>query len=141
MNPDMPRRRVLFVNQLMSRNVVTIAAEATLLEASKIFADRRFRHIPVVDAAGALLGILSDRDLLRYAVNDNWRDQPVSAIMTSPVLLASSDTEMREVARIMFEERVGCMPIIEADNSLVGIITRSDVLRTLLVQAPLELWH
>lgn len=140
-NPESPRRRVLFASELMSKGVVCIDQNAKLIDVAEVFAKRRFRHIPVLNSAGDLVGILSDRDLLRFSREKTWELEPVSRIMIHPVLVATSDTEIREIARAMFEERVGCMPIVGSDGKLVGIITRSDVLRTILVQAPLELWR
>ncbi|MBX7139391.1 MAG: CBS domain-containing protein [Oligoflexia bacterium] len=150
MNPESPRRRVLMASEMMTKGVVTIAPSASLKEAHMLFAEKRFRHVPVVNESAALVGVLSDRDLLRRAaqigvqphpVQKPWEAELVSAVMSAAVLVASEDTEMREVARVMFRERIGCMPILDEAQQLVGIITRSDVLRTLLVQAPLELWR
>ena len=146
---DTPRKRILLVSEMMSTKVITIARSALLAEASRLFASKRFRHVPVVDDVGKLVGILSDRDLLRRAAHiadldatpKAWREERVDTIMNQPVLVASGDTEMREIARVMFSERIGCLPIVDIEHVLVGIITRSDVLRTLLVQAPLELWR
>lgn len=149
LHPETPRRRVIYVHEMMSRDLLTIADGAPLKEAFELFSTRHFRHIPVVDASNALVGVLSERDLLRRAAkmtrenvaHSQWENEPVSSVMHYPVLVATADTEMREIARVMFEERIGCMPIIDESQVLVGIVTRSDVLRTLLVHAPLELWR
>lgn len=148
-HPDTPRKRILLASEMMSTKVVTIAHSALLAEASRLFAAKRFRHVPVVDGRGKLVGILSDRDVLRraahiedaHASGKPWQEVRVDIIMNQPVLVASGDTEMREIAQVMFAERIGCLPIVDAEHALIGIITRSDVLRTLLVQAPLELWR
>ncbi len=146
---ETPRRRVIFASEMMSDPVVTISHLASLREAQRLFAQKRFRHIPVLDDAGAVSGMLSDRDVLRHIAREHelgkepptpWAEEKVGAIMAQPILLASEDTRVREIARTMFEERIGCVPIVNEAQALVGIITRSDILRTLLVQAPLELW-
>ena len=150
MHPDTPRRRVMLASEMMTKQVVTLSSTAILREAYQLFTSKRFRHVPCVDAAMKLVGILSDRDLLRRAAHIGaipkptqaaWEDESVSSVMSHQVLVASPDTEMREVARVLFHERIGCMPIVDDAQLLVGIITRSDVLRTLLVEAPLELWR
>ena len=64
----------------------------------------------------------------------------IQGLITERVLVASPDTEIREVAKILFEHRIGAMPVISSSERLVGIITRSDILRTLVNRAPLELW-
>ena len=56
------------------------------------------------------------------------------------VLAAHPDIEIREVARTMFKERIGCMPLLNHDGAVVGIITKSDILRGVMNDAPLDLW-
>jgi acetoin utilization protein AcuB len=56
------------------------------------------------------------------------------------VLTAHPDTSIRDIARVFFEERIGAVPIVDRGETLVGIVTRSDILRTILNSAPLELW-
>jgi acetoin utilization protein AcuB len=96
---------------------------------------RRFRHVPVVGPDGQLVGILSDRDLLP-APNGGLA---VSELMSSPVWTAAPESPLREVASLMFDRRVGALPILD-EGALVGILTRSDILRSLLVEPPLDLW-
>ena len=139
-HPDTPCRRLIFSGELMSKELVTINANALLSAAAEIFLHRSFRHLPVLDTENHLVGILSDRDLLRSSSRKGWEDETVGSIATQSLLVASGDTEIREVAGVMIDVHVGCMPIINKEANLVGIVTRSDILRTLLVQAPLELW-
>lgn len=145
-NPDGRRRRVMFARDLMTTPVVTVSPDTILGEIQKIFLRRRFRHIPVVSSANHVEGIVSDRDLLRLIASaseavERWQARPANDFMVHPVLVASDDSEVREIARVMFEERVGCVPIVDERQGIVGMVTRSDILRTLLVQAPLELWR
>ena len=64
----------------------------------------------------------------------------VRDIMATPVLTAHADTEIREIARVLFEERIGAVPIVDSQGQLVGMVTRSDILRTIMNHAPLDLW-
>jgi acetoin utilization protein AcuB len=134
-----------FAYQIMTNPVFTILPSTTLHAVSAIFADKRYRHIPVVSADGALLGLISDRDFLRHrasAQHDSPRGhkEQVSSVMISEVLVATSDTRIREIARTMFEERIGSLPIVEGDGKLIGIITRSDILRAIIAHGPMNLW-
>ena len=148
-HPDTPRQRVIYAAELMTKELLTIEDNASLGEGYRLFTEHRFRHLPVVNSENALVGILSDRDLLQHAANlagstsrlDGWAEERVHRVMSNPVLVATSDTEVREVARVMCEEHIGCMPIVDDKSTLAGIVTRTDILKTLLMQAPLELWR
>lgn len=130
--------------QIMSTSVVSVQPDTHLNDVRKIVKERRFRHVPVVTADGRILGILSDRDLFALPVGDDTQEtlEPkiVADIMTKKVLTATPDTNIREIARVLFEERIGCMPIVDEADQVVGMMTRSDILRALIKHAPLDLW-
>lgn len=126
------------IRDVMAKPVVSLPVTATLGEARALVRARRFRHVPIVDAAFHVVGIVSDRDLMRDEA------LPEAALlrdhMATPVLTANPDAPLRDVARVMLRERVGAMPITDTEGRLVGIVTRTDLLRTLVTEGPLELW-
>lgn len=124
--------------QIMSTPVVTLRFDQTINEARELFRQSRFRHVPVVDATGGLAGIISDRDILIHLTDPP--DTPVNRFITEQLLVASLDTSIREIAQMLFERRIGAMPIISNSRALAGIVTRSDILRAVVHRAPLELW-
>ncbi len=128
--------KVIFAHQIMSSPVITLHKEASLLEAQSLFVERRFRHVPIVEM-GRLVGILSDRDILAH-INQGQASQ-IKDYMSHEVLTAAEETTIHDLARVMFEERIGALPILEKDT-LSGIITRSDILRALVHRGPIELW-
>ena len=134
---------VLFVRDIMTTNVATLAPTATIAQVARLFAEHRYRHIPIVSAEGSLVGLISDRDVLRRQATSSNRDMQrdqVSTIMVSEVLVATPDTLIRDVARTMIEERIGSLPIITEGNVLSGIVTRSDILRALITHGPMRIW-
>ena len=141
-------RAALHAEQIMRSPVVTLAPEASVDEALALFRRRRVRHLPVVSADGQLVGMVSDRDILGHlaGVTENYRRQdpqdgntPVAGVMKSPVLTASPDTDVRYIARLFVEQRIGALPIV-TDGELAGIIARSDVLAAVMRHYVLELW-
>ena len=135
----------------MTQPVVFLHPEDTVAEAWRLIRERRFRHVPILsEVAGAghrrLVGIVSDRDLLRVAGTPDHRpvdamgERPLRTLMNSPVFSALPATPLRDIARVMFNEHIGSMPICRDSGELVGMLTRTDVLRSLLVHGPLELW-
>lgn len=144
-----PHGQVILAKEVMSSPVVSISITAPVAEAWKLFHQRRFRHVPVVTEAQQIVGILSDRDVWREAAGIHKQpmaeglslsDLTVQDIMTAPVLTAHPDTEIRTIARVMFEERIGAMPIVHEAGNPVGIVTRSDILRTVMKNVPFELY-
>jgi acetoin utilization protein AcuB len=90
----------------------------------------------VVTPDGTIVGMLSDRELLA----NPWDERNVSARMATPVLTATPDASIRDIARVLIEERIGAMPIADDHGRLVGLLTRTDILRAVVARAPLELW-
>lgn len=133
-----PLEQALLASQIMSSNVTTLAQNSTLAVARALFRRHRFRHVPVVQDNGQLAGIFSDRDLMRHQTTED--STPVRRLMREQVLVAAPHTEIRELARVMYEQRVGAVPIVDEQEALTGIVTRSDILRSLINHAPLEMW-
>lgn len=145
------RRRARTVSELMSHPVVTLTTDDSIGTAWDLISDRGFRHVPVVGAegtpeAGRLVGMVSDRDLLRVAGTPDHQPQgdvrgrALRTLMSTPVLAAAPDTPVREAARVMFEAMAGSLPVVSENGQLEGILTSSDILRSLVAQAPLEVW-
>jgi CBS domain-containing protein len=83
-----------------------------------------FRHFPVAAADGRLLGVVSQRDLLRADANSH-----VSAIMSEDVKTVGPETPAHEAAYLLLRHKIGCLPVVSTAGALVGIITESDFLR------------
>ena len=136
---------VLYAHEIMTSPVHSMPATTTIHEVTKVFTGHRYRHIPLVSPEANLVGLISDRDVLRYRASASPRDghgdnEKVSKIMVTQVLIATPDTPIRDIARTMVEERIGSLPILDLRDTLVGIITRSDILRALITHGPMRLW-
>jgi CBS domain-containing protein len=126
------------VRDVMSKPVVSLPVGATLGDAREVVRTRRFRHVPIVDSTFHVVGIVSDRDLLRDQALPEAT--PLREHMATPVLTATPDAPLRDVVRVMLRERVGALPVTDTEGRLVGFVTRTDLLRTLVTEEPLELW-
>ncbi len=112
-----------------SRPVFTLKSDLTLNEADEILAEHSFKGCPVVEE-GKLVGIISRRDI-RKGMRSELGHAPLKGYMTREVITASPDQPLNELRRLMTEENIGRVPLIDDEGSLVGIITRSDILRYL----------
>lgn len=143
------RPSALLAEQVMTTPVVALAPEAMVSEALRQFRANAFRHVPVVSSANRLVGIVSERDILRYlaGLSSNYQPQEptvkddarVEQVMTPRVLTAAVDTDVRYIARLFVEHRIGALPIVK-DHALEGIITRTNVLEAVMRHYVLELW-
>ena len=137
----MSRTARLRVRDIMSRDPVTIAPDAPLGAALTAMQARGIRHLPVVEPDGPLIGIVTDRDLRQatlarfHAVRDAERDLLVQDFMTCAVVTIDAEALVPRAARLMFERRIGSLPVVEAGR-LVGIITERDLLRALIRESP-----
>jgi CBS domain-containing protein len=107
----------------------SIRPDATVYEAIELMAERNIGAVPVV-AGGKLLGILSERDYSRKVIlkGKSSRKTPVQEIMSTKPITVTPDETVAECMRIMTEERVRHLPVLE-DGKLVGILSIGDVVK------------
>ena len=146
----LPRHALSRADELMSRSVVTIPDSSTVLQGWQFLAHRGVGQAPVVDAKGVLVGLLSRADLLRPdrlptpEVNALvWRAllaQSVRDIMWTPVPAVAPDTDIRRAARILLDTGLPGLPVVDAAGQVAGFLSRSDILRAVVADPPLDLW-
>ena len=143
------QKTALKAAQVMTSPVVTLLENEETSRALDILNQGSFRHIPVMSAQQQLIGMVSDRDIYRcmcgiasgcmHCAKDK-QSVLIESIMKDSVLTASVDTDARFIARLFVEQRVGAMPIVEA-GKLVGIVTRSDILKAVMLNLHLDIWE
>lgn len=145
--PTQPRRSALLASQVMTAPVVTIVETEPLTRAGSLMQEKGFRHLPVVSTQDRLVGLLSERDLLRGLPLKGkgpppppWKIRQVRDLMSPTLLTATPDTPLKDIARVMEAERIGCLPLLNGRGRLVGILTTTDLLRCILREVPVDLW-
>ena len=127
------------VRDCMTRSAVTIHSDALVRGAVDMMRKRKIRHLPVVDRGARLVGIVTDRDLRQVVFDPGSGDRlgglagalgalTVGEVMTWGVVTVRPETEIRRAARLMREQRIGALPVVEGGR-VVGILTETDVLR------------
>lgn len=120
----------LTVDAVMTRGVETIAEDAIVEAAAERMHALDIRHLPVVTAEGRVVGILSDRDVLRVMGRPNGRLLSVGRAMTADVLTVAPQTRAYEATAMMLDRKVGALPVVEPiTHTLVGVVTETDFLR------------
>lgn len=148
--PMLARHPLSQVDALMSRTVITVPDTATVLEAWQILFLHGVGQAPVVNGAGTLVGLLSRADLLRPerlpGPDSNvlvWRAllaQSVVDIMWTPMPSVSPDADIRRVARVLLETGLPGLPVVDELGLVTGFVSRSDILRAVVTEPPLDLW-
>ncbi len=110
-------------------HLITINAEQPVRNAIIMLVDNRIGAVLVVNSAGKLVGILSERDIMRTAAADeDFFDRPVADIMTKEVVVGMPQDDVLAVAHTMLEKRFRHLPIMD-EGELIGIISIGDVLK------------
>jgi acetoin utilization protein AcuB len=118
------------VKEVMTRDVVALRPQQPFAQALALLAQHRFRHLLVTDADARLVGVISDRDLLRCMSREADLERvTVADIMGAAVVTVQPGTSLSEAAAQMLSRRINCLPVIENDK-VCGILTSTDLLQT-----------
>ena len=117
------------VGDVMTRDSMTMLPDQSFAEVVGMMANSSFRHVLVVDADRQLHGVISDRDVLRaLSRTPDWSKKSVSEIMTSEPLTASPGMPISVAIKSMLAMRINCLPVIDAEGRVCGILTSTDLL-------------
>ena len=118
------------VADVMTRKTVSLSPHHSIVEAVSLMADRHFRHIVVVDTGGQILGVISDRDILRtLARPHNWQTKDVSQIMTPDPFTVKRETPLSVAVARIVSKRINCLPVLDDEGKVCGIVTSTDLLK------------
>jgi len=149
-NTAQPRHLLTRVDAIMSSPVTTIEDTFTVEQAWQVLARQHLGQAPVVDPDGMLVGLLSRAELMRperlpgpesHALV--WRAllmQSVAEIMWTPVPSVAADTDIRRVARVLLDTGLPGLPVVDDHGKVTGFVSRSDILRAVVADPPLDLW-
>lgn len=134
----------MLARELMTRDVAAVRDDSPLDSAVRLLAERRISALPVVDAGNRVVGIISEADVLRLQLARDPRahlrpvhaDEPawpqtVDAVMTPDPVTAREVADVASVAHLMADTGWKSVPVVDQDDRLVGMLSRSDVIRVL----------
>ncbi|SEH31810.1 CBS domain-containing protein [Magnetospirillum fulvum] len=121
-------RAVLDAKTMGGTEVVTIAPDALVIEAAQLLARHRIGAVPVIEA-GRLVGILSERDIVRALARSAAAlgTARVRGLMTADVFVARETDSLDDVLELMSTKRIRHLPVIGSDGAVIGIVTLGDV--------------
>lgn len=127
------------IADLMTRNVLSIDLDNSMLDLHQMMKDHNIRHIPVLEN-GCFYGMVTQKSVLaktmylldKYGVNALQRREkqvPVSELVDKDVVFANQTMPLTDAARFFLNNRHGCLPIVDDESQLLGIVTSSDFVR------------
>lgn len=134
------------ISEIMTKRLETLEAESTLADASVRMKEKNIRHLLIVDrASGALLGMVSDRDVKKIlspflgSARATAQDNATASIAVGKIMVpkekivsAKGDDEIKAVVEKMLVKKYGSIPIVDDKGRAIGIVTRGDLLKLLI---------
>lgn len=129
------------VRDLMTTEVFTLNQDDNLIHLDELMKWKRIRHVPVLNEDSELVGIVTHRDFLRVAISrlaemdrgelkSLYKEIPILRIMNRNIMVARPDMPLAQAARIMRKHKYGCLPVVDEDFKLAGLITEADFVRS-----------
>jgi len=144
----------LTAKDIMTRKVVSVKKDTTIEQLIKLLIKHDISGVPVVDEHNSIIGIVTEADIivresdLPFALsfgfsflknyesflknNQEYLNTKVGKIMTEKIKVVRQDTSITKVVNIMINNNINRLPVVDKDNKLIGIIARSDVLKSML---------
>lgn len=132
----------MLVRDRMTVHPLTISQEESISGAHRYMQQQNIRHLPVLDRAGKMVGVVTEEDLVKaepsgmtllsvWEIHSLLDKVKVKDVMVRDVITTTEDAPIEEIAHIMLDLKIGCLPVMR-DGKLVGIITESDIFRTFM---------
>ncbi|MCP4876098.1 MAG: CBS domain-containing protein [Gammaproteobacteria bacterium] len=122
------------VESYMSHAPITVRDDTDYWKASEIMQEKDLHHIPVINQDEKIVGILTLRDLKMAAMHFGEAHVEVSEVMHSPVVTVAPGEPLADAARLMIDNRIGGLPVLDDGGQIVGILTETDLHRALVDQ-------
>ncbi|MBI5893004.1 MAG: CBS domain-containing protein [Deltaproteobacteria bacterium] len=128
------------VSGIMTKGLITISMDATLLEAKEIMENENIRHLPVVDDDNKLAGFITERDILMNisprlgTISEKKEDRDtlgkkVHRVMTRNPITVTLDSDVADAAKILASKKISGIPVVDDKGVLMGIVTVIDILK------------
>jgi CBS domain-containing protein len=126
----MENERWTRVEDVMTRKVITLRPDQTFADTVNLMAKYSFRHFLVVESTARLVGVISDRDILRaVARTRDWNTSYVRQFMSRDVVAVKPDTKLSLATGMMLSKRINCLPVVDDNGIVCGIVTSTDLLK------------
>lgn len=147
--PKEERRQLYVVRDVMTRGAVTVPPNISVEQAWQLLASKKIAQAPVLDAYGHVIGLLLRADMAPLALLPEpgavreaiqMARRTVAEVMVTPVAAVAEDTDLRRLTHVLLETGLPGLPVTDDVGNLSGFISRTDILRAVISDPPLDLW-
>ncbi len=137
---------IFHVQDLMTRDVISLNEENTLLEAYELMQEHEFRQIPILNKDdNQLIGLVTQEFILDLLVADlefaqNIMERKLSTFDFKEVITSDPITDIRRVAKVMVDFSLTAIPVVDQDDNLLGIVSRANILKAVANTPPMQIW-
>jgi CBS domain-containing protein len=124
------KKSVMLASQIMNEKLFLLEEGLTIKKAWELIKDKEIEHFPVVAKSGKLVGLLSEKDILKGIQKEP--DKVLKEIISQSTLCADPKTPLQEIMRVFSEQEIDAVPVIDENHRVIGILSRKDLLNTIL---------
>ena len=149
-NNQAPRHPLKLVQDIMNPGAISLSLNSTVAQAWNVLAQHQLGQAPVVDATGVLVGLLTRAELMRAdrlpgpqthaLVWQAFLAQSVADLMWTPVPSVAPVTDIRRLARVLLDTGLPGLPVVDEQGLVLAFVSRTDILRAVVSDPPLDLW-
>jgi CBS domain-containing protein len=145
-----PRHALSLVRDIMNPGAITLSESYTVGQAWGLLIEHQLGQAPVLDLEGRLIGLLTRAELMRadrlpgpqrHALA--WQAllaQSVTDLMLTPIPSVAPETDIRRLARVLLDTSLPGLPVVDEQDHVIGFVSRTDILRAVVADPPLDLW-
>lgn len=133
------------VRDIMTKNMIYTDNQATLEDAYRLLKEHQIGQIPVVTFAKKILGLVSKKMILNLLMDDienskSILERKIEDIYLSEIITADPATDIRKVAKVMIDLKLDAIPIVDESDSILGIVSKTDIIKAVSHLPKLQLW-
>lgn len=134
-NPETKAEKIkqidFYAINIMTSPVESVNPETLLKDIKELMQKKGIRHIPITHH-GKIMGIVSDRDILKIDMSGTFYFLKAKNIMSSVLIITDEESSLENIASVLIEEKISCLPVIDKNQKLIGIISRTDILKVMI---------
>ncbi len=133
--------KAVFAKEIMQTRMQTVSLDEPLSKILDLMAKQRINHVPVLGTTGKLVGLVSYHSVLKAISDKRSVDLlTVPEVMATKILTATGNTTLHELSRVMVMEHIECVPIVDNNQKLIGLITTTEMMHCIVNHSKLNVW-